>query len=129
MISTSITSACATAGIGHLAAKMRPPGPPPHVQAAQSRAAMPTPNANATGSDPMALFESIVAHRDSDGDGQLSATEAAGGKFPNLSSKIFNVIDSDGDGLMSEAEMTTAAGMISEGISLRDLAKPVDAAP
>lgn len=128
MISSSVYAAGASAGIGLLAARMRHPGPPPQAQAVQGRAAMPPPIQNLTGGDPMALFESIVALRDSDGDGQLSSTEAASGKHPNLSSKLFDVIDSDADGMMSTAEMTTAAEMISEGIGILDLARQDDPA-
>lgn len=130
MMSTAVSAASSLIAHSHLAGKSRPPGPPIHALLNSGRltAQAAPPRDNATGSDPMALFEGILAHRDADADGQLSAAEAATGRHPQLSSAIFGVIDTDGDAVLSQAEMTEAAAMLADGVNLRALARQEAAA-
>ncbi|MGQ0609775.1 MAG: hypothetical protein ACT4N9_01545 [Paracoccaceae bacterium] len=125
MLSTAVSAASSLIAHRPPAGTSRPPGPPIHALLNPGRLAAQAapPRENATGSDPMALFEGILARRDADADGQLSAAEAATGRHPNLSSAIFGVIDTDGDAVLSQAEMTEAAAMLSDGVSLRALAR------
>ncbi len=125
MLSTAVSATPSLISHSHLAGKSRPPGPPIHALLNSGRltAQAAPPRENATGSDPMALFEGVLARRDADADGQLSAAEAATGRHPNLSSAIFGVIESDGDAVLSQSEMTEAAAMLSDGVSLRALAR------
>lgn len=130
MMSTAVSAASSLIAHSHLAGKSRPPGPPIHALLNSGRltAQAAPPRENATGSDPMALFEGILARRDADADGQLSAAEAATGRHPQLSSAIFGVIDTDGDAVLSQAEMTEAAAMLADGVNLRALARQEAAA-
>lgn len=130
MMSTAVSAASSLIAHSHLAGKSRPPGPPIHALLNSGRltAQAAPPRENATGSDPMALFEGILARRDADADGQLSAAEAATGRHQKLSSAIFGVIDTDGDAVLSQAEMTEAAAMLADGVNLRALARQEAAA-
>jgi len=79
-----------------------PPGPPP---GGPGMGMMPPPPAP-TGMDAQSLFQSLVAHEDTDGDGLISAAEAAQSPFADLFDEVFQEIDGNSDGKISADELS-----------------------
>lgn len=126
MLSITVSGPSAAALAGHLSGNRPKPGPSPQAFHAPGRIALPPPQqprSSADGGNAVAMFDTMLARRDADGDGQLSVAETSEGRFSGLISKVFGTIDADADGLLSQTEMTAAAGMIADGTNLFMLAK------
>lgn len=74
------------------------------------------------------FFQALLARRDSDGDGQLAASEARAASEAGPIAEVLSALDSSGDGKVSASEYATAANTF-DGAFAKDPPRADPAAP